>query len=111
MPNNELDRRELAAREEIMRLSTEPSGEDSVTLFVNHHLDEVEKEYWLQHFGSEKPNTSDILKSLVLINSWSWDENETIDVFDFSLPNGATNYLISVRFDGEGEVESVDMES
>jgi len=111
MQKDELDRRELAAREEIMRLSTEPSGEENVTLFVTHHLDEVEKEYWLKHFGSEKPKTSDILNSLVLVNSWSQDENENIDVFDFSLPDDATNYLISVRFDKSGQTNSVDMES
>ncbi|MUI16138.1 DUF2004 domain-containing protein [Massilia dura] len=34
-----------------------------------------------------------------------------MDVFDFSLPDDVTDYVISVRFDDSGEVENISMES
>jgi hypothetical protein len=50
----------------------------------------------------------------VLRSHWGDDDDgdeEGIDTFDFTLPDEVTDYVISVRFDEDGEVESVSMES
>jgi hypothetical protein len=47
---------------------------------------------------------------LVFIDSWSSEENEILDTFDFGLPNGVSDYLLSVSFDGD-EILEIAMES
>ena len=37
-------------------------------------------------------------------------QNE-IETFDFTLPEDVTDYVISVRFGGSGQVEEISMES
>jgi hypothetical protein len=39
------------------------------------------------------------------------EEDEETDIFDFSLPDGVTNYIICVEFDGSGNIVRVSMES
>jgi hypothetical protein len=34
-----------------------------------------------------------------------------METFDFTLPDGVTNYIISVKFDEAGEVSEISMES
>ena len=34
-----------------------------------------------------------------------------MDTFDFTLPDEVTNYVICVRYDDDGEVEDISMES
>jgi len=103
-------RRERIAREKIAALYGTPEGEDGPTLFVAHHLAEVESDYWVATFGTGSPEAAKILRSLVLIDSWSSADDGEIDTFDFSLPGDITNYLLSVRFE-DGEVVEVTMES
>ena len=101
---------EQVALLKIMSLLEVSSGEDDVTLFVDHHLAELEPDYFSKTFGTPTPNASQILHSLVLVGSWSSEDDGNVDVFDFSLPGNVTNYLLSVRFSGE-EAEQVSMES
>ena len=101
---------EKAARVAIKRLYGTSEGEFGPTLFISHHLDEVETDYWITTYGAEIPEPAQILDSLVLVDSWSSADNGTIDVFDFSLPNNITNYLLSARF-VDGKVAEVTMES
>lgn len=101
---------ENVALSTIKSLLGTPEGEDSVTLFVEHHLDELEAEYFSRIYGTPTPEASQILGSLILVSSWSSEDDGNIDVFDFSLPEKATNYVLSARFSGD-EVESVSMES
>jgi hypothetical protein len=103
--------RQATALQAIKSLYGTAEGEFGPTLFVSHHLDEVEAAYWLRTVGTERPNPNQILNSLVLVNSWSSAGDENIDTFDFGLPENASNYVLAVRFQDDGRVQDVSMES
>lgn len=111
MPTNpdEIKRRETAGRAAIKKAFGTADDEMGATLFVSHHLEELDSGYWKQHFSTEKPNPQIILDSLVLRSHWGGDDE--IDTFDFTLPEDVTNYVISVSFDDAGEVSGITMES
>lgn len=74
----------------------------------------MEAEYWQQHLGVANPEPARVLDILVLRSHWGDEEEneeEGMDVFDFTLPDDVTNYVISVRFDNGGVVQEIDMES
>ena len=88
--------------------------EHGATLFVKHHLAEIEAAYWEQHFQSASPDPAQVLDLLILkSNDFEDDEEEEEegDMFDFTLPGDVTNYVICVSFDEDGEVEGIAMES
>jgi len=85
-----------------------PAGDGSVSLFIDHHLDELPPEWWRQRLGVARPEPAAVLALLQCRSSWG--END-LQVFDFTLPDDVTNYLVSVRFDVGGQVESLSMES
>jgi hypothetical protein len=105
------DERQAAALRAIISLYGKPGGEYGPTLFVSHHLAEIEPEYWQRTLGTNQPEPDQILNALVLIDSWSSEDDEDVDIFDFSLPEAITNYLLSVRFQDDGQVQDVSMES
>ncbi|MFZ6875744.1 hypothetical protein ACO0LF_27060 [Undibacterium sp. Di27W] len=113
---DEVKRREKVARE-ALRLAFEKGNDDTgAGLFISHHLEEVEAEYWQQHLGTATPAPVRVLDILVLRSHWGDEENEEnedegMEVFDFTLPDDATDYVISVRFDSAGVVQEIDMES
>ena len=111
MPANpdEIKRREAAARAAIKNAFDAADAESEVALFISHHLAEIESAYWVQHFSTETPDPHRVLDSLVLQSHWGGDDE--IDTFDFTLPDHATNYLITVSFDDAGQVADVAMES
>lgn len=111
MDAGKLDGRHASARQAIKSLYGRPGGENGPTLFVSHHLTELEPAYWLKATGSERPNPEQVLDALVLVDSWASDGDETIDTFDFGLPEDASNYLLSVRFGDDGRVQDISMES
>lgn len=76
------------------------------TMFVQHHLEEIEPEYWQKHLGSATPRPEAVLNLLVFKGSWDDD-----CVFDFTLPEDITDYVVSVRFDDDGDIEEIAMES
>ena len=41
----------------------------------------------------------------------SFEDDEDIDMFDFTLPGDVTDYVICVSFDEHGKVEEISMES
>jgi hypothetical protein len=84
------------------------SGEDNVDLFVEHHLAEIGESYWLEHLGTGTPEPAAVLGLLQFRSSWGKDE---IEVFDFTLPNEATDYVVSVYFDEDGGIDRVELES
>ena len=111
MPANpdEIKRHEAAARAAIKKAFGTADDEFGATLFVSHHLEELDSCYWKQQFSTEKPNPQIILDSLVLRSHWGGDDE--IDTFDFTLPEDVTDYVISVSFDEAGEVSGITMES
>lgn len=111
---NEIDSRTAKAVAAIRSVFGTADDEDGATLFVSHHLEEVEASFWDKHCGTASPDPVSVLDILVLRSHWGEDDeddDEGIDTFDFTLPDEATNYVISVRFDEAGEVEGITMES
>jgi len=106
MTKEEVKKREQVAIKSIKAAYGSEEDEYGATLFVSHHLEEIESEYWLRHLGKSKPEPKDVLGILQLESHWDDDS-----VFDFTLPEDATNYVVSVRFGEEGEVEEISMES
>jgi hypothetical protein len=105
----EIKRREAAARAAIKRAYGTANDEFGVALFISHHLEELDAAYWKKHFATDRPDPLRILDALVLRSHWGGDDE--IDKFDFTLPEEATNYVVCVGFDGEGQVSEISMES
>ena len=110
MSNVKVDTRKKIAIDAIKNIFGTPKGEDGVNLFVEHHLEEIEKSYWKKHLKSDSPEPQSILDILVVDSHWGDDEEE-IENFDFTLPEDATNYMICVNFNDDGQVEEITMES
>ena len=109
--HNEIKKREEAALAAIKRDFGTPEDEYGATLFVYHHLEQIEESYWQKHLGTTRPEPRSVLDILVLRSHWSGEDDDGIDTFDFTLPDEITNYVICVRFDESGQVEEVTMES
>lgn len=106
--SEETKKRESLARAAIgKQVGTNP--EYGVDLFISHHLEELDDAYWLEHAGTETPSPQQVFQALVLKGKWE-DEDEG-EFFDFTLPGEVTQYVICVRFDGDGNVDEVSMES
>ncbi|MDX2214287.1 MAG: bifunctional adenosylcobinamide kinase/adenosylcobinamide-phosphate guanylyltransferase [Oculatellaceae cyanobacterium bins.114] len=106
--DKEIARRTAAALAAIKQLLSE---EDSaVSMFVSHHVEELDAAYWEKHASTAKPSPKQVVDLLELRSYWSGDGDDG-DVFDFTLPGDVTDYVMSVRFDEDGEVQDVDMES
>lgn len=108
--SDEVAKREKDARTAIRGLYGTEKDEFGATLFVSHHLEEVESKYWQSHLGTDKPEPLRVLDILTLRSHWGKDD-AGIDVFDFTLPDEVTPYVISVHFDGDGMVDKISMES
>ncbi len=107
--DKEIARRAAAALAAIKQSLTE---EDSaVSMFASHHVEELDAAYWKKHAGTANPTPKQVVDLLELRSQWGGDDDDGIDVFDFTLPGDVTDYVISVRFDDDGEVQEVGMES
>jgi hypothetical protein len=107
--DKEIARRTAAALAAIKRSLGE---EDSaVSMFASHHVEELDAAYWKQHAGTAKPTPKQVVDLLELRSHWGDEDEDGIDTFDFTLPGDVTDYVVSVRFDEDGEVEDVSMES
>lgn len=102
----EIQKRTVIALAAIKSAFGTEADEYGATEFVNHHIEELDAEYWKKHLGTEKPAPNKVLEILVLRDHWDED-----CAFDFTLPEEVTDYVISVRFNEEGAVEEITMES
>ena len=111
MPANpdEIKRREATARSAINGAFGTGDDESGATLFVSHHLEELDSNYWKKHLSVESPYPSLVLGLLELRSHWGGDGE--IDTFDFTLPDKVTDYVISVSFGKTGNVTKIAMES
>ena len=73
---------------------------------MSHHIDELPKSYWQKHLGTESPSSEQVIGLLVLRSKWDDEE-----VYDFTLPEELTDYVVSVSFDEDGAIEGIEMES
>lgn len=111
MNKDEVLRLETTARAAIKQSFGTGDDESGTDLFVSHHLDELDGKYWHKHLGTSSPEPIRILDILELRSHWGDDDDNGLDVFDFTLPDDVTDYVISVRFDETGKVEDISMES
>jgi len=111
MSKDEASRRATTACAAIKQSLGTDEDESGADLFVSHHLAELEGEYWQKHLGTSRPEPIRVLDILELRSHWGDDDDNGLDVFDFTLPDDVTDYVISVRFDETGEVEDISMES
>ena len=107
----EIQRRTTAALLAIKQAMNESDGDSSVKSFVSHHLQELDAAYWKKHAGRPRPSPKKVLDLLKLRSHWGDEDEDGIDTFDFTLPGDVTQYVICVRFDEDGEVEDIEMES
>ena len=108
---DEVARREKISLDAIKRSLGTDAAEYGATLFASHHLDELDQSYWQRHLSTAKPEPAQVLGILCLQSHWGEDDDDGIDTFDFCLPGDVSTYLLSVRFDEDGEVEDITMES
>ncbi|MEJ2620012.1 MAG: DUF2004 domain-containing protein [Candidatus Thiodiazotropha sp.] len=107
----EIEKRKVLALSAIKKAYGTEADEYGATLFVSHHLEEIEEGYWKKHLGTTQPEPRSVLDMLIFQSHWGDEEDDGIDTFDFTLPEGITNYVISVRFNDVGEIEEISMES
>ncbi len=108
--STEIEKRTIIALEAIKKAFGAKDDEYGASLFVSHHLEELEDSYWEQHLQSSSPEPSKVLELLVRSPYWDADE-DGIGSIDFTLPGDITNYVICVNFDDAGEVDEITMES
>lgn len=110
----EIRKREVVARDAIRKAFGTPEDEDGATLFVLHHLEELDSSYWVKYLGTSTPKSEDVL-NILEFKKLREDENEIeendLEILDFTLPDNVTDYVISVQFNEDGEVDSIAMES
>lgn len=111
MSADEVLRREKVARAAIKEAFGTEEGEFTADLFASHHIDELDGDYWQKYLGTRNPEPIHILDILELSSHWADEDDDGMEVFDFTLPDEVTDYVISVRFDEAGEVEEISMES
>ena len=104
----EVEKRAKLALEAIRNAYGTEAGEFSTTMFVGHHLDELQQDYWQEHAGTKAPDPAAVLGLLELKSNWGEGD---IENFDFSLPGDVTDYVLSVRFSDSGEIDEISMES
>lgn len=97
------------SKEKIARLALTDSlvtgrFKENVLLFVEHHLEEVDPEYWQKYFGSTQPEALAVIEKLIL------QDNSDENLLDFTLPNEATQYVLCVTFEAD-KVTDISMES
>ncbi|WP_299795512.1 DUF2004 domain-containing protein [uncultured Shewanella sp.] len=97
---------EAKALEGIKKSSVTEQGEYGIDEFVSHHIEELPKSYWQKHLGTEAPSSEQVIGLLILRSKW---DNE--EVYDFTLPEEVTDYVLSVSFNEGGSIEDIEMES
>lgn len=110
---------DLATYDEVARAAIrnehDRGSEYSVKLYVDHHLEEFDATELRQCFGTDDRQSIDaglFLSKLRLrrIGLYPDDADERA-VFDYTISEDLTDYLIVVRFDARGQVVAVETES
>lgn len=104
-----------AAARKAIRADFDADAEGSSALYLSHHAEEFTSEQRLEYFGAEDPGTlgvEHLLKSLRLQRIGLYPESEDyVAVFDYSVDEEATQYILAVEFDAAGTVVGISMDS
>ncbi|MDJ0917813.1 MAG: DUF2004 domain-containing protein [Woeseiaceae bacterium] len=99
---------ETRARNFIRAAWGKQGHEQDVTLFVSHHLAELDSSYWVKHTGNGKPTAQQVLDILEIRVDPDDEENMLLD---FALPGDVSHYVLSVELDESGGIVGIAMES
>jgi hypothetical protein len=84
-------------------------------LYLSHHADELNDEERAQYFGSRDANklgVEQLLKSIHLMRIGLYPDSEDyVAVFDYTIDEDATDYVLAVQFDEAGAVQDISMDS
>lgn len=113
MNNTEqIQKLEQKARAVMLSVYQNDTDDNAVRLYAEHHLEELEPEYWLKNLGTATPQPLQVLNVLELSSHIDWvleeDENYRID---FTLPEEVTQYVLCVELDRDETVVGISMES
>lgn len=92
----------------------EEGPDSAVGGYLDHHLDELDPKVITKIFGvvPEAVDLHAFLRAARLARVGLYpSELDRCAVFDYTIGKDVTQYVLSVAFDGEGEVTSIDMES
>ncbi|TXJ09958.1 MAG: DUF2004 domain-containing protein [Acinetobacter sp.] len=116
--DNNLAAKEQLARQALANALVTGQFKESILLFIEHHLEEIEVEYWQEFFGTNKPSAEQIIAKLE-VEDRSYLEDEELDEdeieyydnhLDFNLPDDVSQYVLCVKFK-DGQVHDISMES
>jgi len=89
--------------------------EGTVSIYLSHHAEELGEKDLLRIFGIDDPDDLDInhlLEALQLQRIGLYPGSEGFSaVFDYTIDEEATDYILAVEFDRDGEVFGVSMDS
>lgn len=89
--------------------------EGTVSTYLSHHAEELGEKDLLKIFGITDPDDLDIqhlLDALQLKRIGLYPgSDDLVAVFDYTIDEEATDYILAVEFDGEGEVYGISMDS
>lgn len=90
-------------------------GENPVRLYVAHHIEQFDAAALRQCFGVDDPGavSPDLFLSKLRLRRVGLypGDNDECAVFDYTIGETLTDYIIAVRFDSGGGVVAVEMES
>ncbi len=95
-------------REALIAALGTPEGQDSVDLFVQHHLDELDPAWWQAQLGTGVPDARSMLG---LLEREMLSDDGTGFQVDYCLPDDISDYRLVVAFDRNGAVTGIAMES
>ena len=83
-----------------------------VARFVRSHLDELDADYWVEHFGTPAPTAEAVVAGLEM--GWARTDEEDEEIWhsvDFALPDDASEQIVVVNFDRDGAAGDVTVEN
>ena len=93
----------------------EKPDEGTVGTYLSHHAEEIGEKDLLKIFGTADPDDLDIdhlLDALQLKRIGLYPGSEEYSaVFDYTIDEEATDYVLAVEFNGDGEVCGISMDS
>lgn len=100
---------------EMLRTEFTEKPEGTVATYFSHHAEELNAKELKQVFGVSDPDELTIdhlLDALQLKRIGLYPESESyVAVFDYTIDENLTDYLLAVEFDQDGEVFDISMDS
>jgi hypothetical protein len=91
----------------------DPDG--SSCLYLSHHAEEFSTEEMLTYFGTESADglgVDQLLKAIHLKRIGLYpDSDDYVAVFDYTIDEDATDYVLAVQFDETGAPTGISMDS